>query len=238
MSETANVQEKIVERKIIVYKPRLELNAIRLTAEKMKTRLFPRFMFVKRRSEEIRVVSIDKYYEPYIVVDGEYTIDYSKEWVQAIEVDETMQEITLFGRKLRPKSLKNSPGVPCKVIEVAGEGRFRYQNKAHIIFDCWWREVELEQLPYVPFEEQPERVLNNYREKSGDIELPAEKETEILRSRIVRRPQHITSVHEELFAISDRAVIFKPMYRVTFQNVKNGKEAIVTVDAVTGKIYK
>ncbi len=238
LSEPEIIQEKIVERKIIVYKSRFELKAIRLAAEKMKTKLFPKFVFMRRKPEEIRIVSIDKYYEPYIIVDGEYTIDFSKEWANTIEVDETMQELTLFDRTLRPKLLKNFPEIPQKVIELVGEGRFRYQNKAHIIFNRWWQEVELEQLPYVPFEEQPERVLNDYEGKFGDVEIPIEKETEILRSKIVRRPKHITSVHEEQFEISDRAVIFKPMYNVIFQNIKTGEELTVTFDAVTGQTYK
>jgi len=195
-------------------------------------------MFLKRKPEEIRIVSIDKYYEPYIVVDGEYTIDYSKKWVHTIEVDETMQEITLFGKIIKPEPLKNHPEIPHKVIELKGEGRFRYENKAHIIFDRLWREVELEQLPYVPFEEQPEQILKKSGEKFENVEIPAEKEIEILRSQIVQRPQDIKSVHEELFVISDRAVIFKPMYSIKFQNIKTGEEATVIIDAVTGQSYK
>ena len=238
MSETVTVPEKIAERKIIVFKSRLELNEIRLTAEKMKTQLFTKFMFLKRKPEEIRIVSIDKYYEPYIVVDGEYTVDYSKEWVHTIEVDETMQEVTLFGKTLRPEPLKNHPEKPCKVIELTGEGRFRYENKARIIFDKWWREVGFEQLPYVPFEEQPEKILNKFGKKFGNVEIPDEKETEILRSSIVQRPPDIAYIHEELFMVSERAVIYKPMYKITFQNIKTGEGATIIVDAVTGQTQK
>ena len=238
MLETATVPEKIVERKIIVFKPHLELNAIRLAAEKMKTELFTKFMFLKRKPKEIRIVSIDKHYEPYIVVDGEYTIDYSKECVYPIEVDETMQEITFFGKTLRPRPLKNHPEIPYKVIELTGKGRFRYENKAHIIFDRWWREVGLEQLPYVPFEEQPEKIAKKFGKKFGNAEIPDEKEIEILKSRIVQQPPDIAYVHKELFMISERALIFKPMYKVKFQNIKTGEEATIIIDAVTGRTYK
>ena len=238
MSETATVPEKIVERKIIVFKSRLDLNAIRLTAEKMKTDLFTKFMFLKPKPKGIRIVSIDKYYEPYIVVDGEYTIDYSKECVHTIEVNETMQEITLFGKTFRPEPLKNHPEIPCKVIKLTGVGRFRHENKAHIIFDMWWREVGLEQLPYVPFEEQPEKILKKLGKKFGNVEIPAEKEIEILRSRIVQRPPNIAHVHKELFMVSERAVIYKPMYKLTFQNIKTGEEATVIIDAVTGRTHR
>lgn len=235
--ETATIPEKIAKRKIIVFKSRLELNAIRLTAEKVKTELFTKFMFLKRKPEEIRIASIDKYYEPYIVVDGEYTIDYSKEWVHTIEVDETMQEVTILGKTLRPEPSKNHPETPYKVIELTGEGRFRYEKKIHAIFDRWWREVGLEQLPYVPFEDQPEKILESGK-KFGNTEIPDEKEIEIIRSWIVQRPPDITYVHKELFAIPERAVIYKPMYKITFQNIKTREEATIIIDAVTGQIQR
>jgi hypothetical protein len=238
LSETVTIPEKIVERKIIVYKSRFDLNAIRLTAEKMKTELFTKFMFLKPKPKGVRIVSLDKYYEPYVVVDGKYTIDYSKKCVHTIEVDETMQEITFFGKKFRPEPLKNHPEIHCKVIKLTGEGRFRYANKIHIIFDRWWREVGIEQLPYVPFEEQPEKILKKLDKKFGNVEIPAEKEIEIVRSRIAQRPSDIAHVHKELFMVSERAVIYKPMYKLTFQNVKTGEEATVIVDAVTGQTLK
>jgi hypothetical protein len=238
MSETATVQEKIAERKIIVFKSRLELQAVRLTAEKMKTDLFTKFMFLKRKPQEIRIVSIDKYYEPYTVVDGEYTVDYSTEWIHTIEVDETMQELTLFGKTFKPEPSKNHPEIPYKVIKLTGEGRFRFEKKAHLIFDREWREVGLEQLPYVPFEEQPEQILKQFGKKFENVEVPAEKEVEILKSRIVQRPPDAAQVHKELFMVSERAVIFKPMYKITFQNIKTEEEATVIIDAVTGQTYK
>jgi len=237
LSETVTVPERIVERKIIVFKPRLDLNAIRLTAEKMKTRLFTKFMFMKPKTREIRTVSIDKYYEPHVVIDGEYTIDYSAKWFYYIQVDETMQEITLFGKTLRPEPLEN-PEIPRKVIKLTGEGRFRYENKAHMIFDRQWCEVGLEQLPYVPFEEQPEKILNELGKKSRDFEIPAEKEIEILRSKIAQRPNDITHIHKELFTVSERALIYKPMYKITFQNTKTRKEATAIIDAVTGQTHR
>ena len=233
--ETATVPEDVVERKIIVYKPRLDLQAIRLTAEKMKTDLFTKFRFLKPKAKEVHIVSIDKYYEPYVVIDGEYTIDYSKKWVHTIEVDETMQEITLFGKTFRPGPSKNHPEIPCKVIKLTGEGRFRYENKAHIIFDPWWREVTIEELPYVPFEEQPEKILGKSGKKFRNVEIPDEKEIEILRSRIVQRPPDVADVHNELFTVSERAVIYKPMYQLMFQNTRTGEKVTVIIDAVTGR---
>jgi hypothetical protein len=98
VSKIVPVPEEIAARKIIVYKPRIDIKAVRATAEKMKTQLFRKHVFMKPKPEEVQLVSINRYFEPYIVVDGEYSIDYSKNWVHNIQVDDTMQELTLFFR--------------------------------------------------------------------------------------------------------------------------------------------
>jgi hypothetical protein len=235
LSKNITIPEEIAERKIIVYKSRIDIKAVRATAEKMKTHLFRKFVFLKPQSEEVQVVSINKYFEPYVVVDGEYSIDYSKNWVHNIQVDETMQELTFFGQKVRPKSLKGHLEMPCKILQLNGEGRFKFEAKAHIIFDKQWREVGLEQLPFVPFEEQPEKILSKIDQEFGIAEMDTEKEVEILESRIVQRPSEILCIHKELFKVSERAVIYKPMYKVTVRNVKTKKEIALVIDAITGK---
>ena len=235
MSKNIAIPEKIAERKIIVYKSRVDIRAVRATAEKMKTKLFRKFVFLKPKPEEVQVVSINKYFEPYVVVDGEYNIDYSKNWIHNIQVDETMQELTIFGEKVRPKSLKGHLQIPCKILQLTGEGRFKREVKAHIIFDKQWREVGLEQLPFIPFEEQPEKILSKLDQKFRNAEMDTEKEVEILKSRIVRRPSEILCIHNELFKVSERALIYKPMYKITVRNVKTQKETTMIIDAITGK---
>lgn len=235
LSKNIAIPEKIAERKIIVYKPRIDIKAVRATAEKMKTQLFRKLVFLKPKPEEVQVVSINKYFEPYVFVDGEYSIDYSKNWIHNIQVDETMKELTIFGEKVRPKSLKGHLEMSCKILQLDGEGRFKREAKAHLIFDRQWREVGLEQLPFVPFEEQPEKILSKLNQEFVNGEMATQKEVDILKSRIVRRPSEILCVHKELFKVSERAVIYKPMYQVTVRNVKTKKEATLIIDAITGK---
>jgi len=71
LSKNIRIPEQIAERKIIVYKSRIDIKAVKLTAEKMKTQLFRKLVFKKPKPEEVQVVSINKYFEPYVVVDGE-----------------------------------------------------------------------------------------------------------------------------------------------------------------------
>ncbi|MEJ2241324.1 MAG: hypothetical protein P8Y18_04185 [Candidatus Bathyarchaeota archaeon] len=230
-----DVPEKVIERKIIVYKPRVNIQTIRSIAENMKTQIFRKFIFVKPKPEEVHIVSIDKYFEPYVFVDGEYRIIYSKKWVHNVKVDETMQELTIYGEKVAPKSLKKHLKVPCKILQLKGCGRFKFEIKSNIIFDKNWQEVGVEELPFLPFEEQPERILSNFDRNYGNIRMTDEKEVEILKSRIIKRPSDILTIHHELFEVDERAEIYKPMYKVVIKNFKSQKELILVIDAITGK---
>ena len=234
MLKSVSLTENIAERKVIVYKSRIDPKVVRATAEKMKTQLFRKLVFIKPKPEEVQVTSIDKYFEPFVVVDGEYSIEYSKNWSHNIQVDETMQDLTFFGEKIKPASLKDHLGTPCKIVKLNGEGRYKFKAKTHLIFDRQWREVGVEQLPFVPFEEQPEKILNMNAQKSGNTMMTAGKEVELLKSKIVRRPTGILRIHNELFTVSERAVIYKPMYKVIVQNLKTKKENAIIIDAITG----
>ena len=235
MPNSFALPEKITERKVIVYKSHIDQKAVRVIAEKMKTQLFRKFVLLKPKPDEVQIVSIEKYFEPYVVVDGEYTIEYSKNWIRNIQVDDTMQELTIFSGKTKPTSLKDHLKTPCKIVKLTGEGRYKFDAKAHLIFDNKWCEVGLEQLPFVPFEEQPETILNGFDQKFEKNMISSRKEVELLKSRIVRRPTEILNVYTELFKVSERALIYKPMYKVKAQNIKTKKSSIILIDAITGK---
>ena len=235
MWKNISVPEKVAERKVIVYRPRVDIRTVRAIAEKTKTQMFRKFVFMKPKPEEVHILSIDKYFEPYVFVDGEYTIDYSTNWIHNIKVDETMQELTIFGETVLPKTLKGHLKIPCKILQLKGQGRFKQDIKANIIFDKNWQEVGVEQLPFLPFEEQPEKILGKLDQNFGTTRIASGKEVEILKSRIVQRPSEMLTIHHELFKVSERAEIYKPMYKVVVQNVKTQKEIMFMIDAITGK---
>ena len=69
-AEVADVPEKIAGRKVIVYKSRVDPATIRLTAEKMKGKLFVKFGFSKPNPEEVLIGSIDEFYEKDQIEDS------------------------------------------------------------------------------------------------------------------------------------------------------------------------
>jgi len=234
LTKNSPVPEKIVERKVIVYKSRIDPKSIRQTAEKMKTGLFRKLYFIKPKPEEVQIISIEKYFEPYVVAEGTYHIEYSKNWDRNIQVDETMLNLKLFGGEVEPVSLKDHLKTASKIVKLSGQGRYRLEKKVRLVFDSQWCEVGFEKLPFVPFEEQPGKVLSNVDEKFEITTIKTEKEIEVLKSKLVNRPKDITIIHDELFNVSERAIIYKPMYGVVVNNLKKKEKATLTIDAITG----
>ena len=235
MPEITVLPQKIVDRKIIFLKSRLDLTMARLLGEKVKDEFFARLRFFKPKAEEIRLISIYKYYEPYVVVGGKYAIDYCKRRVYAIRVDEETQEIFIAGKKFKAEPL--SPEIPFKVINLEGEGHFHYEDEAHFILDRRGHEVGPEQLSFAPPEERPENFTELNR-KLREVKISFEQEIDFLRSRIVNRPSDAHEVIREWFEVNERTMICIPTYELSFQNVKTGQQAIVEIDGITGKIIR
>lgn len=229
------MSEKIVERKVIVYKTLVDSTIVKLAAEKTKDKVFRRYGFLKPPADQIRQVSFEKDYEPYFVVEGKYTIDYYRGRTYTIPIDEDAQEIVLLNQTLRPEPTKEWP--QNKTIKIEGEERLIHEGKAYLVLDVNGREVSPKRIPSAPQEVHPKKILAEY-ESARKLDFDPNKEVEVLKSKIVKRPREIKRVVNELFEVSDRAVIYIPIYKIRFQNAKTGEEKIVKFDGVTTQIIR
>lgn len=236
MSKTITVQEKIVKRKVIFFKPAFDITTIRNCAEKAKNQMFTKYFFLKSKSEESKINTIDKYFEPYVVIDGKYNIEYSKNWNSSIKVDEEMQRLKISNKNFEPKFLKNRMEHHYKLLKLQGIGRYYHEKRKRIVFDQQWNEVRLDLLPYLPFEEETREIINETVHQQLTKDLKAEKEVEILKSKIFKRPNAILKIHNELFKVTERALVFKPMYKVIATHNKTQKKVTFQIDGVNGKI--
>ena len=225
LSETITIPETIIQRKVIVFKPAFGIKAVRKISEKTKNKTFKKYLFLKSKPEETKIDSIDKYFEQYIVIDGKYVIDYSKNWNYLIQVDEEMQKLKISNKYFEPKILKNHLELPNKTLELEGTGRFYHESRLRIIFDQKWNEVGLERLPYLPFEEEPQELLDETDNRPGEKEFTVEKEVDILKEKIFERPSDVLKIYSEIFKVTERALIFKPMYKVRASHTKTQKKS-------------
>jgi len=224
--------EKIAERKIIVYKTLIDPTVIKLATEKIKDRLFLKFGFLKPSPDQIQQVSFEKDYEAFAIVDGKYTIDYYRRRIYPIRVDEKVQEVILFDQTFKPE-ISSEPH--SKVVRIEGEERLINEAKAYLVLAADGREVSPKRIPSAPSEEPSKKLLAEI-ESTKKLEILPDEEIDIIRNKIVKRPPEIKRIVKELFEVSDRAVIYTPIYKVRFQNIKTGETKTVKFDGVTAKL--
>jgi hypothetical protein len=239
LTEALQIPEKISKQKIIVYKSRVDPTIVKLTAEKMKSKLFTKATYSKNRSNEVRVVSVDKYYEPYILIDANYSITYFKKRVYVLNVDAETEEVKISGESYKPE-IDGSPsaeaGESRKVIKLETEMWSSYKDKAYLVLDRGGQEIPPDQIPAAPSEDNPEKILKEFSKKTESIQGSPQKEINLVKSRIVKRPSDMAKIEDELFQVSEHAMIYSPVYEITFRNVGTGEEKLIKIDGVTAKI--
>lgn len=222
--------ERIAERKTIVYETRVDETVMKVSGEKLKAQLFAKFGFVRPHPDEIRLVSISKYYEPYMVISGKYFIDYYRKCAYTVKVDKKVREVILLDRQFKP-SQPSDPASDRNVIKLDGEERLINEAKTSLILDKSGQEVAPDEFPSAPSERNPRKILMAF----GAKELAADADTDIVRSRILKRPEDMGRLVSELFEVSERAVIYTPRYRVLYRNTRTGEEKTAEFDGVTAE---
>ncbi|MEJ2280565.1 MAG: hypothetical protein P8X97_01385 [Candidatus Bathyarchaeota archaeon] len=147
-----------------------------------------------------------------------------------------MQKLKVSNKNFEPEFLDDRVDLPYKILNLQGVGRFFHEERKRMVFDEKWNDVRLDLLPYLPFEEEKQEILNEAVTKQLTNDLIAEKEVEILKSKIFKRPTDVSIIHKELFSVTERALVFKPMYKVTATHIKKQKKVTFQIDGVNGKI--
>lgn len=235
MTEIPPTPEKVPDRKTVVYKTLVDPTVIKIAGEKIKTRLFTKLWFLKPKPEEIQSVSVEKYYEPYFLVDGDYAIDYYRKRYYTFNIDGKVQEVIILNKTLKPDLPKKFTKTPYKSVTLEGEERLLYKNRACLILDEAGRKVDPKRVPSAPSEEHTKKALRNLSETVKRLKAAPNREIDVLRSKIVRRPPDVERVVEELFKVSERSVIYVPVYKLAFKNVRTGEVKTAKIDGVTGR---
>jgi hypothetical protein len=227
-AEPPSTKENIVKRKTIVYEAHIDPTVIRVSGEKLKKQLFAKFAFYwfQPKLEEIQFVSLDKYYEPYIVISGKYFIDYFRKCTYIFKVDNGVKEVVLLDNKFSPETFRSN-----RIVKLHGEERLINEAKAFLILDKNGKDSDADNMPSAPSEKKPEKVI----EECGIEELPENADVNFIRERIAKRPKDVYRIVEEVFEVTDRSVIYTPRYKLLFRNVKTGEEKTLLLDGVTAK---
>ena len=230
-AETPSTKEKIVKRKTIVYKAILDPELVEIACEKLKKQLFAKFAFYwfQPKIEDIQFVSLEKYYEPYIVISGKYFIDYLRKCTYILKVPEGVREVILRPNKYVPVTSK-----PNRIVKLPVEERLINEAEAFLILDKNGRDSTDANIPSASPEKKPEKAIKKFRIE----ELAENADVNFLKERIAKRPKDLTRIVEENFEVTERTVIYCPRYKLLFRWVKTGEEKTLVLDAVTAERVK
>jgi len=233
MSKLEISPQNIAERKTLILHSILDHGDVILRGDALKTSLFAKRFFYKPKFDDICFLASSKYYEPYFVLGGKYSVDYRKRHLCTFKVNSDAQRMRIGDAEF--KSEPSTPnGVPRK-LSVLGEELVHYENKKCIILDRLQREVSPDKFSFSPLGSE----LKSLAKSDLDLRestIPLESEIASLYSRLFRRPSDISEVVREVFDISQRLLVYRPMYELTFQNSKNGELVTAIVDGITGEV--
>lgn len=226
--------ENIVERKTIVYETLVDPAVIKIAAENIKEQLFTKYIFLRPSPDEVTVLSIEKWYEPFILITGRYSIDYYRKRIVTFKVDNAVSEVVFGFGRFSSKQITDSLGKTHKGIEISGEERLQIEVKANLALDKLGKDTSLKQLPAAPSEKNPEEILT----KANEEQVAADFEVKALRNRIQRRPTDIAWIENEAFEVTERMIIYTPRFRAVCRNNHTGRKRVAEFDGVTGKLIR
>jgi hypothetical protein len=223
--------EKIAERKTIVYETRIDPNVIKTIGEKIKTQLFTKLGFIKSHPEEIQLVAVDKYYEPYMAISGKYMIDYYRKCTYNIKVDPRVQEVILSSQKHKPNQPADPSGKDYNIVKLPAEERLTTETKASLILDTFGEKIAPKDLPTALPEKNPKEILTTFAVK----EITQDTDLDAIRSKLVKRPKDANRIVTELFEINERTIIYTPRYRALYTNLRTGETKATEFDGITAQ---
>jgi hypothetical protein len=102
-----------------------------------------------------------------------------------------------------------------------------------LLLDKNGRESDVD-VPVAVAEENPAKVMKEF----GIAELPENADVNFIKDRLVKRPEDVSRIVEEIFEVTERTVVYCPRYRLLFRWTKTGEERILVIDAVTAQRIK
>jgi hypothetical protein len=231
----SSMSRKIASRKVVVFKTLADSTMIKATAEKIKSRLFKKYMLIKPPSDQIKQIAFEKTYEPYFVVEGKYTIDYYQGRTYNIPILDDSVELVLLNHTFKPEPTKAKWQE--RTIQLEGEERLIHEKTAYLVLDSKGREVSPERIHSAPQEKKYKKILAEFREKEKP-QFGSNWEEEVLKSKIAKKPPNIKRIVKETLEISNRTLFYVPVYKIWFQNTRTGEEKKVKFDGVTAHMIQ
>jgi len=230
---SGQIKEKICAMKTIVHRLAVDEMSARNFIEKEKTGFYSKLGVFKPKPEEVVCEAITLYYEPHIIARANYTLDYYREKVYPIKVDNAVREVIIFDHTLQPSGQEKKG----KQVSFEVRERVSISVPAYVCLDKTGREVDPKKLPTGVEEPDSDSVLRGLGDKLRSPSATPDAVIGIIRGRIVKRPQDIERMVDEVLEVTELATIYTPVYEARLRHLQTGVIKIIPVSGITGKVY-
>ena len=217
----------------IVHRLAVDEMTVRSFVEREKTGFYSKLGVFKPKPEEVVCEALALYYEQYVVARANYTIDYYRRKVYPIRVDGTVKEVIIFDKSLQPSGQEKGG----KQINIEAEERLATNIPAYFCLDRTGKEIDPKKLPTGAEEPDSQRILRDLGSRLRSPQATSDSAVGILRSRIVKRPQDIERIVDEMFEVTELSAIYTPIYEARLRHLKTGVIKAIPISGITGKVY-
>jgi len=232
-SVAGQIREKICEMKTIVHRIAVDEMTVRNFIEKEKTGFYAKLGVFKPKPEEIVCEAVTLYYEQYVIARANYTVDYYRKRVYPIRVEDAVKEVVVFDKTLQPSEQEKSG----KQISLEAKERVTATVPAYVCLDKDGKEVDSKKLPTGVEELDSQGVLRGLGDKLRSPAATPDAVVGIIRGRVVKRPQDIERIVDEMFEVTELSAIYTPIYETRLRHLKTGVIKVVPISGITGKVY-
>jgi hypothetical protein len=232
-SAAGQIREKICGMRTIVHRLAVDEISARNFIEKEKTGFYAKLGVFKPKPEEIVCEAITLYYEQYVIARANYTIDYYRRKVYPIRIDGTVREVVIFDKTLQPSGQEKGG----KQISLEARERAATSVPAYICLDKNGKEIDSKKLPTGVEELDSQGVLRGLGDKLRSPVATPDAVVGLVRGRIVKRPQDIERIVDEMFEVTELSTIYTPIYEARLRHLKTGVIKVVPMSGITRKVY-
>ena len=144
-----------------------------------------------------------------------------------------MREVIIFDKTLQPSGQEKGG----RQISLEAKERVTASVPAYVCLDKNGKEIDPKKLPSGVEEPDSQRVLRDLANKLRSPAATPDAVVGIMRSRIVKRPQDIERIVNEIFEVTELSAIYTPIYEARLRHLKTGVIKIVPISGITGKVY-
>lgn len=202
---------KMIRRKTVALKFCIDTVTAKILGERIKTDLSININNKKIKLKEALLTGIDKTYEPYHILAGKYSIEYTKKNAPKDAVGQTSNQT------------------------VSHTKNFHHSSEGNFILDGNFEEVNPRLLPYVPPQKKNLDKSFKMEKNYSNIKISSKEEIAFLRSKLGNRPSDVGKIVNEIFEIDESSTVFCPIYQLTFKDKITEKEVFVKIDGITGE---